>query len=170
VKYQSTLEARWAAFFDLCNWDHKYEPVLFKGWKPDFVLFDSIYVEIKPFSPWSSIGDECFATIQKAVPDGPCVLMGLGNIGSVIGRCWIKSQGLVTSRMRDVPAILRSDDKKKVLGSRRVAYHKVGKCFDHGLSSHFGSKFSPVNGSKVTYLWNLAGIVISDNKRRGRRK
>ena len=36
--YRSRLEARWAAFFDLCEWDYEYEPVDLDGWFPDFRL------------------------------------------------------------------------------------------------------------------------------------
>lgn len=59
VLYRSRLEARWAAFFDLCGWEHEYEPVDLVGWTPDFrVRFPcghsecsgshSLLVEVKP--------------------------------------------------------------------------------------------------------------------------
>ncbi len=32
------MEARWAAFFDVVNWDWEYEPVDLNGWIPDFRL------------------------------------------------------------------------------------------------------------------------------------
>ena len=51
TNYRSRLEARWAAFFDLCEWDAEYEPVDFQGWIPDFALLgerDVVYVEVKP--------------------------------------------------------------------------------------------------------------------------
>ncbi len=51
--YRSRLEARWAAFFDLLEWDYEYEPVDFKHWSPDFLIngYDGIklYLEIKPY-------------------------------------------------------------------------------------------------------------------------
>lgn len=50
--YRSRLEAKWAAFFDLCGWRYEYEPVDLDGWFPDFVLFSDsgevILVEVKP--------------------------------------------------------------------------------------------------------------------------
>ena len=48
--FRSRLEARWAVFFDLCNWRWEYEPVDFDGWLPDFALYgkDILYVEVKP--------------------------------------------------------------------------------------------------------------------------
>jgi hypothetical protein len=52
VNFRSRLEARWAAFFDLCNWPWAYEAVDLNGWIPDFILgqnLDSgIPVEVKP--------------------------------------------------------------------------------------------------------------------------
>jgi hypothetical protein len=36
VQYRSRLEARWAAFFDLVEWKHEYEPIDLPGWSPDF--------------------------------------------------------------------------------------------------------------------------------------
>ena len=49
--FRSRLEARWAAFFELCGWKWDYEPVDFDGWVPDFVLYGAksmTYVEVKP--------------------------------------------------------------------------------------------------------------------------
>jgi hypothetical protein len=36
VQFRSRLEARWAAFFDLANWQWSYEPIDLEGWTPDF--------------------------------------------------------------------------------------------------------------------------------------
>ena len=51
--YRSRLEAKWAAFFDLCGWRYEYEPVDFNGWFPDFAIYgerirNPILVEVKP--------------------------------------------------------------------------------------------------------------------------
>lgn len=60
VKFRSTLEARWAIFFDACGLDWVYEPECFKlpagNYTPDFYLkkYD-LYVEIKPNLDW--VGD-----------------------------------------------------------------------------------------------------------------
>lgn len=51
VNFRSRLEARWAAFFDLADWDWVYEPIDLSGWCPDFSLKCSkgiIYIEVKP--------------------------------------------------------------------------------------------------------------------------
>jgi hypothetical protein len=48
--YRSKLEARWAAFFDLCKWEYEYEPFDLNGWSPDFLIkgHTPILVEVKP--------------------------------------------------------------------------------------------------------------------------
>ena len=50
--FRSRLEARWAAFFDICEWKYEYEPLDLKGWFPDFGLYgdkgNMILVEVKP--------------------------------------------------------------------------------------------------------------------------
>lgn len=51
IKFRSRLEAIWAAFFDVCEWQWEYEPFLMNYWKPDFVLYvegNSYLVEVKP--------------------------------------------------------------------------------------------------------------------------
>ena len=48
--FRSRLEARWAAFFDRCQWPWEYEPIDLQGYIPDFVLLfrPPILVEVKP--------------------------------------------------------------------------------------------------------------------------
>ncbi len=50
VNFRSRLEARWAAFFDLCGWDWDNEPFDLEGWAPDFMLKGKVkaLVEVKP--------------------------------------------------------------------------------------------------------------------------
>lgn len=51
-QYRSRLEARWAAFLSLCEWEHEYEPLDLNGWIPDFAIWgeggNTVWVEIKP--------------------------------------------------------------------------------------------------------------------------
>ena len=54
--YRSRLEARWAAFFDLCGWEYEYEPCDLNGWFPDFRITypngayseKTVLAEVKP--------------------------------------------------------------------------------------------------------------------------
>ena len=61
VQFRSRLEARWAAFFDLCGWQWEYEPFDLDGWIPDFVaqshpLTRPLLVEVKPLT---DVDGEC---------------------------------------------------------------------------------------------------------------
>lgn len=60
VRFRSRLEARWAAFFDRCNWRWSYEPNDFDGYIPDFSLRFRVpmLVEIKPLQWDESESDE----------------------------------------------------------------------------------------------------------------
>lgn len=64
-RFRSRLEARWAVFFDALgiSWEYEAEGFVTSAgpYLPDFRLFGSLYVEIKPASP-ISIG------IQDAFP------------------------------------------------------------------------------------------------------
>jgi len=54
VNFRSRLEARWAAFFDLCGWKWDYEPFDMEGWAPDFKIKVNdfiVLVEVKSADP-----------------------------------------------------------------------------------------------------------------------
>jgi len=68
-QYRSRLEARWAAYFDLKEWEYEYEPFDLPGWIPDFVIKRNpfsrngktykpkfLLVEVKPYlyGEWKS--------------------------------------------------------------------------------------------------------------------
>ena len=59
VQMRSSLEARWAAFFDIVGWDWQYEPTDLAGYIPDYTiqLQHRILVEVKPFI-WDGAEDE----------------------------------------------------------------------------------------------------------------
>jgi len=48
IEFRSRTEARWAALYDLLGWSWTYEPLDYNGWIPDFLINDSLLVEIKP--------------------------------------------------------------------------------------------------------------------------
>lgn len=52
ILYRSRLEARWAVFFDLMEWEFTYEPEDLEKWSPDFTIRttagNDFLVEIKP--------------------------------------------------------------------------------------------------------------------------
>lgn len=52
TQFRSRLEAKWAAFFDMCGWHWEYEPFDLDGWIPDFELIgkENLLVEVKPYT------------------------------------------------------------------------------------------------------------------------
>lgn len=81
-RFRSRLEARWAAFFDLCGWRWEYEPRDLPGWSPDFVLIGAsrVWVEVKPITELAEFADtgrlERALLAAKARED--ILLVGLG--------------------------------------------------------------------------------------------
>lgn len=64
--FRSRLEARWAAFFDLCNWRWGYEPPELPGWIPDFVLGEHpLLVEVRPYFDSHLWHDRCEAIMAS---------------------------------------------------------------------------------------------------------
>lgn len=57
VQFRSRLEAKWAAFFDLCGWQREYEPFDFAGYIPDFLLkfAQPTLVDVKPITEENEI-------------------------------------------------------------------------------------------------------------------
>lgn len=58
VNFRSRLEARWAAFFDLCGWQWDYEPFDLDGWAPDFKLTIGSVVALVEVKPLDSSCDD----------------------------------------------------------------------------------------------------------------
>lgn len=75
-EFRSRLEAKYAAFFDLCGWPWSYEPVDFNGWIPDFAIGERpILVEVKPFFRSEEFG-EAIAKIECSGCSQPVLLLG----------------------------------------------------------------------------------------------
>lgn len=78
--FRSRLEARWAAFFNLCGWKWQYEPYRLPGWLVDFSLSWRIGAivacEVKPIELYAS--DKLLReTFAKAIrPNTPTLLLG----------------------------------------------------------------------------------------------
>lgn len=87
-EFRSRLEAKWAAFFDLCKWRWSYEPVDFNGWIPDFALGERpVLVEVKPFLHQ----DEFKEAIDKVISSGcsrNVILLGADPTWIAKGSSW----------------------------------------------------------------------------------
>ncbi len=94
VQMRSRLEARWAAFFDLCDWNWDYEPDFgTPGWIPDFVLRWSgepmVLVEIKPIHKYDPVPmGKSVAACQEAG-----IFPELWLLGSSVHTDWYDSLG-----------------------------------------------------------------------------
>lgn len=78
IEFRSRLEAKYATFFELLEFNWQYEPVDLNGWIPDFILYGSggqnVLVEIKPETNKEKL-KPTFEKISKAFPTGNvCVL------------------------------------------------------------------------------------------------
>lgn len=89
INFRSRLEARWAAFFDLCGWSWTYEPFDLPGWIPDFEIAGpagSMLVEIKPIRHYREF-EALAKEIAKSMRDFDFVLL-LG-----VSPLWDQSSG-----------------------------------------------------------------------------
>lgn len=99
VQMRSRLEAKWAAFFDLCGWQWTYEPFDLPGWIPDFLIDNDTLVEIKPLQAHEVPNDvthKINAAIQGGAAHGVVLL---GNDPSVV---WSRSANGVWTRQPPV--------------------------------------------------------------------
>lgn len=91
VNFRSRLEARWAAFFDLCGWKWDYEPFDLDGWAPDFLIRTDIcdvLVEVKPFDLSRKITEEVAKGYLKACryrDAHQVLLLGIAPLDDVVG-------------------------------------------------------------------------------------
>ena len=88
-QFRSRLEARWAAFFDVVEWDWEYEPIDLSGWIPDFRLTSrapecsryhrtSVLVEVKPITEFCQETADKIERASKA-SESPCEVLLLGE-------------------------------------------------------------------------------------------
>jgi hypothetical protein len=79
-QFRSRLEAKWASFFSLCDWQFEYEPYDLGTWSPDFLLSGAtkVLVEVKPITdPDQDVIDKMVAAATEAKWDGDLLLLGV---------------------------------------------------------------------------------------------
>lgn len=85
--FRSRLEARWAAFFDLCGWRWEYEPPEEEGWIPDFILIGAqgvIRAEVKPINWFGHYQINLLAQCQEYPGLVPKLLPSVERHGEVL--------------------------------------------------------------------------------------
>ena len=77
VSFRSSLEATWAAFFDLAGMPWEYEPIQVPGWVPDFRLFGRFLCEVKPIvmTGFANVTTD-YEWFRKALGDQQVLLFG----------------------------------------------------------------------------------------------
>lgn len=157
VNFRSRLEARWAAFFDLVQWEWHYEPVDFRGLIPDFVLlFDDarpIYVEVKPV--WRFPVDVA-AELALTGCDEPILIVGAGNpirVRSGCGPGWVRDAWrwtpttyvIVNGRLRIDP-IAAGGDPETLDQTVTAKWREAGNLTQWGRATHRLKHISEIEG------------------------
>jgi hypothetical protein len=174
TQFRSRLEAKWAAFFDLCGWAWEYEPCDLNGWVPDFLIRggeNNLFVEVKPFN-WfqgcsenhnlirsSSVADKIFnATCEEILLLGSYPV-GRGAFGY-----------LLESDKSPNDWGLREKDEK---WSSDAAILNFGKSFKYDVSANLGSyrfrlgneysgdhHLEPTKAEEIESLWRAASNIV----------
>lgn len=169
VLYRSRLEARWAAFFDLCGWSYTYEPFSFGDYIPDFIINGktNLLVEVKPVPVGELFDDNTPEDLRKKAEEytDPEVyeplILGLPKIdgdGFVLGwlgewcnvdeeDCWEWASAGLFENEDESPGIVHS------LGG----YH----CRISG--AYLGGGPPLISGNKAQTMWNVAGNKVQWN-------
>jgi len=182
--FRSRLEARWAAFFDLCDWRWDYEPLDLNGWIPDFLIEKKLLVEIKPLvfgeEPFNVelVGD--LAKCLVAPTNYEFLILGLmpvqlkscgayeaadgtiSCIGSICYRVKNDDTGLFDIVKDDALLKLTDTDKIDIGGSYMDWGSRLGK--DHNEIIHRAHKIPCVPWTVIERLWREAGNLVQWKK------
>ena len=155
VNFRSRLEAKWAAFFDLCGWDWVYEPVDFDGWSPDFLIrgHETLYVEVKPILKFD---EETASKMDNALRDvGDCepLLLGLGPFADTCNS--LTAIGWLGQDMREFSALTRSNPQEFSFdfGEATIVRYSRERCESGGYREN-GCKVA--THSKTNHILGIA--------------
>ena len=98
ITFRSRLEARWAAFFDQCEWTWQYEPeIVIPGWLPDFSIAahaGPILVEVKPIDRFDeALGKRLSDAVIHAGLEHHLLILGLGPWPLEASICVVSASG-----------------------------------------------------------------------------
>lgn len=175
--FRSRLEAKWAAFFDICQWPWEYEPFDLNGYIPDFVLkfHNPVLVEVKPFLSLDTIPPLAKSKIDAS---------GWGGDALIVGACLPESKTWQDARVIGLMRQMQSDDPTEQDGSESPNwdaacmqvcracksisfFHESGSyacavkgCYD---GTHL---LDPMDRTKIHKMWNyVSGLVQWKAKR-----
>lgn len=175
VRYRSRLEARWAEFFRLLEWDAYYEPFDLDGWIPDFVLHgklehcSQIPVEVKPVR---SMNDPLFIATANKIKlagwrgDRLIVSYFLPHDEGDLAVGWL-GEAHELQDGRDVPTLdcwwelapFQETDGSKIAGF----CHQFGWYADR-ITGHYPGGSIAADNLKILELWNEAGNEVQWKK------
>ena len=164
IEFRSTLEAKWARFFDLLGWSWKYEPFkLIHGtdsWIPDFVItgFNEqlIYCEVKPsnsFNDWFEI--EKYSAVLNLAENKYSTLLLLGESplaegsespGSAIG--WVVQ-----------PSTMQIESEM-FFNSEPLGICDEFSSWVCKITGEYYSQLLPVDWKKIQELWIVASKEV----------
>lgn len=160
-KYRSRLEAKWAAFFDLCEWRYEYEPLDLNGWFPDFALYgdkgNMILVEVKPVIKFpSSIAKKINKSSKGCrelliLGQGPFLSSDLIEIYSI---GWLMEIDYACDYWDE--AIWGQWE----LSNKPGFCHKIGSYQDRISGFYDGGCYGAGYSQDVELLWNEAGNIV----------
>ena len=169
--YRSRLEAKWAAFFDLCGWRYEYEPLDLNGWFPDFALYgdkgNRILVEVKPLVSFS---ENVAAKIQGAaeaacMTENELLLLGEGPFRNEYGQWRI-------GWLLDLQSWVEGDDPVEFNEWAEAAWgqwkeadkpgfcHEWGEYFDRISRLYDGGSYGAGDPPDPEHLWAKAANLI----------
>lgn len=160
IEFRSTLEAKWAKFFDLLEWEWKYEPFkLVNGhhsWIPDFIIIgvneQPIYCEVKPsnsHTDWFDIEKYSLALNFTENKDSTLLLLGQSPLakgfessGAAIG--WIVQ-----------PSTMQVETEM-FFNSQPLGICDEFSSWVCKITGEYYSQLLPVNWGKIQELWVVA--------------
>lgn len=188
VNFRSRLEARWAAFFDLCGWDWDYEPFDLAGWAPDFMLKGKVkaLVEVKPIDFRGAdtlLARQAKSDAQKAfdcadkvetsrsyqgeLPDYEIIIVGNGPFKSTNYDNWSLGVFALDTWFGDDVADLYWADKS----SDRLDYAARFGSYQYRISGKLEGDHHKIHiaDDHPKHLWREAGNIVQWQPERERR-
>jgi hypothetical protein len=180
TNFRSRLEARWAAFFDLCAWRWEYEPIDTAGWMPDFLLIGAkrvVKVEVKPIE-WCGEDSDRIVAQATAEPDlakvrafirgrdDEILILGAyphflrreqtAGFGSILGAFIVRESGLEEKPHFDL-AVLAGGYPPPILD-----FHAFSGSYEYRIGGEYegDGHLRVCDPATVTQIWRQAGNAV----------